>query len=126
MEKSPANKFNLQAAKKGADVRTRAGHSARIVCFDRKGHYPIIALVSLELGVQEEIIQCNKEGVADVCAHYDLVMCPVKKEAWVNVYQDTKAVTRRYPTKGTAMVAAEPGRVATVKIEWEDFDYETV
>ena len=39
-------KFNLEEAKAGKAVCTRAGDKARIICFDRKSeNYPIIALI---------------------------------------------------------------------------------
>ena len=38
--------FDLESAKNGAKVVTRDGRPARIVCWDAKGIYPIVALVS--------------------------------------------------------------------------------
>ena len=43
--------FNIDEAKAGAKVVTRDGRPARIVCWDAKGKYPIIAL-----------LDCGKEG----------------------------------------------------------------
>jgi hypothetical protein len=37
--------FNLEEAKEGKPVCTRDGRNARIVCFDLKGTYPIMALL---------------------------------------------------------------------------------
>ncbi len=38
--------FNLEEAKAGKPVCTRDGHEARILCFDFKGSYRIVAAVS--------------------------------------------------------------------------------
>lgn len=40
--------FDLQAAKNGAKLVTKFGDTARIICYDRIGDYPIVALVSDE------------------------------------------------------------------------------
>lgn len=41
--------FNLELAKQGHPVITRKGKKARIICFDRNGDAPIVALVETEL-----------------------------------------------------------------------------
>lgn len=35
--------FDLDAARAGASVCTRAGAGARIICFDRDAIYPVVA-----------------------------------------------------------------------------------
>lgn len=40
--------FDLEAAKRGAAVCTRSGRNVRILCCDRKGEAPVIALVDYE------------------------------------------------------------------------------
>lgn len=37
--------FDLEAAKAGKPVCTRDGRKARIICWDKKGNYPIVALI---------------------------------------------------------------------------------
>ena len=37
--------FDLEKAKAGHPVCTRDGHEARILCFDRIEHHPIVGLV---------------------------------------------------------------------------------
>lgn len=37
--------FNLEEAKAGKQVYTRDGHKARIICYDRRGSKPIVALI---------------------------------------------------------------------------------
>lgn len=45
MKKKIQKPFNVEAAKKGAVIETKGGKPVRIVCYDRKDSYPIIALV---------------------------------------------------------------------------------
>lgn len=52
--------FDLEKAKVGHPVCTRDGKEARILCFDRIGHHPIVALVK-EAG-DETIFSYNKKG----------------------------------------------------------------
>lgn len=81
--------FDLEKAKAGHPVCTRDGKEARILCFDRIGHYPIVALVK-EAG-DETIFSYNKKGRFSndgrkcMC---DLFMKAVKREAWINLYKD--------------------------------------
>lgn len=44
--------FDLDAARAGASVCTRAGAGARIICFDRAATYPVVALVLVN-GVED-------------------------------------------------------------------------
>lgn len=38
-------KFDLELAKQGHPVQTRNGRPVRIICWDRKSEYPIVALI---------------------------------------------------------------------------------
>lgn len=40
--------FDLRAAKAGAAVVTMHGHRAKILCFDKKGELPVVAIVDFE------------------------------------------------------------------------------
>ena len=40
--------FDLEAAKAGAAVVTMHGHRAKILCFDKKGELPVVAIVDFE------------------------------------------------------------------------------
>lgn len=73
--------FDLEAAKAGEKVVTRDGRAVRIICFDVKDMWPIVALITETDG--QEKIQGNLEngnifqrGDEDLC---DLFMAPVKK-----------------------------------------------
>lgn len=57
--------FDLQKAKEGANLYTRNGRSARIICYDRlTGKWPgkIIALVKGKTGVFENIVYYTEDG----------------------------------------------------------------
>ena len=53
-------KFDLQKAKSGAKVTTRAGYNVRFLTFDGKGPHPIVALVST--GSEEQVLTYDETG----------------------------------------------------------------
>ena len=117
MNKLKLKPFSLEAAKAGKPVCTRDGRKARIICFDAKGDYPIIALI--DNTTKETDIHYTLSGIAHVYTEsdYDLMMLPEKKEGWVNVYKE-----RCYETKEEALKNKYDGEtyVDTVKIVWEE------
>ena len=74
MKKKIQKPFNVEAAKNGATVETRSGRSARIICYNKKGSYPIVALVAY--GDDETYFNYNVEGkyIRDRCSDNDLVI----------------------------------------------------
>ena len=123
--------FDLEKAKAGHPVCTRDGHEARILCFDREGQHPIVALVK-EAG-DETIFSYNKKGrFSNDGRGYpcDLFMKVVKREAWINLYKDKDE--RLFPglnlfeSEKEAKDRMESGEKSnrlyykTVKIEWEE------
>lgn len=46
MKKKIQKPFDVEAAKRGAKVETKGGDPVRIICYDRKSGYPIVALVN--------------------------------------------------------------------------------
>jgi len=69
--------FNLEEAKSGNPVCTRLGRDARIIFFDKKGSYPIVALIDYEY--IEEVIVYDLNGKSDFndvasISAYDLFM----------------------------------------------------
>lgn len=78
--------FDLEAALNGAKIRTRCGYPARIICTDRKGPYPVVALLGGE--GEETVCSYTVEGRSNVGAvsNYDLVMAPEKR--YINIFQD--------------------------------------
>lgn len=119
--------FSLEAAKAGKPVCTRDGRKARIICFDKRGGCPIIALVEMSVVeydcIREEAYYYTIDGLRigkNAESKDDLMMLPEKKEGWVNVYKDGLLGTRVHNTKKEAFDNASPkDYVATVKINWE-------
>lgn len=115
--------FDLEAAKAGAKVCTRDGRPARIVCFDAKSKYPILALIMRGDGKESPYtytIDGHFRDVADFPS--DLFMSSTKHEGWVNIYREYGLyVLGIYETEAMAKQEIIPsGYVATAKIEWEE------
>ena len=132
MEEKNLKPFDLQKAKDGKPVCTRDEQKARIICFDKKEGFPIIALVETRVNdrISEKVALFNINGraVSDgIDSKLDLMMSPEKKEGWVNVYMEETNNNERlaeqiiYKTRKDAFDNACPrGYKATVKIEWEE------
>src|SRR5574337_94440 len=105
-------------------VQTRAGHPARIICTDRKGEYPIVALVD-----DDDKARCfTKDGMywaSSKPCNNDLVNVPQKREGWINIYQDSRRgryggqIFSNYKDAKDYCVR-DLGPLATVKVEWEE------
>ena len=117
--------FDIQKAKEGKPVCTRDGRKARIICFDRVGDFPIVALTD-DRDYKEEgvnLYDINGKG-SNEC--FDLMMLPEKKEGWVNVYHNkkgeywTEQVLFSTKKEATDFVYNHAQYVTTVKIEWEE------
>lgn len=83
-------KFDLEKAKAGDKVVTRDGREVRIVCFDRAGKHPMIALVKNDDGA-EGLVTFSLDG--NCCfdgeeTPLDLFMAPkvVKHQAHLVLY----------------------------------------
>ena len=110
--------FDLQKAREGKPVCTRDGRKARLICFDKKGAYPIVALVN-DYNEEEYIKNYDEFGKKFIGGETsdDLMMLPEKKEGWINVYKE-----RCYETKEEAIRHIAPGThyIDTIRVEWED------
>ena len=124
-------KFNLEEYLKNPSrkVVTRDGRKARILCTDRKGDYPIIALVENCDSIDESVCSYDKNGIfytSGISDNNDLFFAPETHEGWINVY--------RYSDGGHAYAGAvydskedaekrkviDENYVTTIKIEWEE------
>lgn len=121
--------FNLKEYRKDPTKKivARDGRDARIICTNKKGNYPIIALI--EKNVDNEIVNyyyedgrtshINKDNL-------DLFFAPEKKEGWVNIYRVPHAnitYTEDYifkTEKEAKENACYKNYIATAKIEWEE------
>ena len=116
--------FDIQKAREGKPVCTRDGRKARIICFDRVGDFPIVALTD-DRDYKEEgvnLYDINGKG-SNEC--FDLMMLPEKKEGWINVYKGGKLDTDYiYPTKADAVEnifqPMKDNYIDTIKVEWEE------
>ena len=102
-------------------VVTRNGRSARIICTDAKGNYPIVVLI--EEGGYDNALSYTKDGKLYVgeTNDYDLFFAPEKHEGWVNVYRDFDDMMcgSVFATEEDAKCKAKTA-IATVKIEWKE------
>ena len=102
-------------------VVTRNGRSARIICTDAKGNYPIVALI--EEGGYDNALSYTKDGKLYVgeTNDYDLFFATEKHEGWVNVYRDFDDMMcgSVFATEEDAKCNAKTA-IATVRIEWEE------
>lgn len=124
--------FNLAEFKRRKDkgeepkLITRDGRDARIICIDRKGIQPIIALI---YDNKEEIETTNTydEYGCAVRVGYesqnDLFFAPTKHKGWVNVYSKDfgKLCSKIYDTEAEAKEIGNTSHnyLATAPIEWE-------
>lgn len=122
--------FSLEEYLKNPDreVVTRDGRKVRIICTDRKGDTPIIALVYDANEGQENGYAFYPDGkyFIDKDDEFDLFFAPEKHEGWIiiNKWPDGERDTNGiiYQTKSDIPDMAPVGgkRVATIKIEWEE------
>ena len=102
-------------------VVTRNGRSARIICTDAKGNYPIVVLI--EEGGYDNALSYTKDGKLYVgeTNDYDLFFATEKHEGWVNVYRDFDDMMcgSVFATEEDAKCKAKTA-IATVRIEWEE------
>ena len=110
------------------EIVTRDGRKVRILCTDRKGDTPIIALVYDANDGQEYGYAFYSDGkiFSDEDNELDLFFAPTKHEGWIiiNKWADGERDTNGiiYNTKldipDIPLVGGK--RVATIKIEWEE------
>lgn len=112
--------FNLEAAKRGEPVITREGAQVRILCTDAMDEdYPIICLVrrrNQEITKIYTIDGFYTSNKVECCN--DLVMAPIIREYWANVYKSSRGElyvgANQYPSKEAAEEQAEDRYVNTV------------
>ena len=119
--------FNLEEYLKNPSrkVVTRDGSKVRILCTDKKGDCPIVALVTRCDGVDEETVTYTKNGkfFKDTSYNCDLFFAPEKHEGWVNVMGWKRGEMYCgfvHDSEEEARRNADKAAIATVKIEWEE------
>mgnify|MGYP004503873963 FL=1 len=121
--------FNLDEYLKNPDrkIVTRDGYAARILCTDKKGKWPIVALVYK--GDEEDVVTYTRDGQkyipkAEVSLN-DLFFAPKKKEYWINIYEDSygsPCTGTFYETEEEALVNKSTALtyLKTIKVEREE------
>lgn len=115
--------FDLEAAKVGKPVCTRGGKKARIICWDKKGSAPIVALIEHEDSEFDLSYHNNGSYMSEGESGNDLMMLTKKKEGWLNIFKDFEdTVCCVYPTEKEALEDGETEKdyITTIKIEWEE------
>ena len=108
-------------------VRTRDGRPARIICTDRRGPFPIVALLKSYGGEEVRSYDQNGQfadrgpGVAN-----DLLNIPEKIEGYVNVYRASTGglIGTLYSARAWADAATQPDRIACLKISGEEGQFD--
>ena len=118
--------FNLEEYLDNPSMKvvTREGRDVRIICTDRKGDCPIVALIKNSNGNSEFVASYSKDGVTNeyASALYDLFFAPEKKEGWINIYENNWLDSTIYPSKEDAlnMIGGDMKYITTIKIELEE------
>ena len=119
--------FNLEEYLKNPSrkVVTKDGRNVRIVCIDKKGFNPILALVTRHNGIAEDVYAYTKNGELSESnsTKSSLFFAPKKHEGWINVYKagnTPHSDTCIWSTEEEATKWENDAYVATVKIEWEE------
>lgn len=119
--------FNLDEylANPSKKVITKDGRPARIICTDKKGNYPIVALVERYDGAGEDDFSLTKDGRCynNGYSYKDLFFASVKHEGWATIYGNfltgeifsTKEEAEEYVKR-----CGTKGFVAIAKVEWEE------
>ena len=118
--------FDLELAKIGHPVCTRAGLPANIICFDRKAAaYQVVALVEKDNWETVEYYKKNGQyNKGNEQSPYDLMMAPIRHEGWVNIYEENgewKTSEYIFPTEQEARndwPRSPKDPIYTAKIEW--------
>ena len=122
--------FSLEEYLKNPSRRvvTRDGQEVRILCTDMKSDsclFPIVALNKDEEGI-EYLKYYTKEGkyYIDRNCSFDLFFAPKKKEGWINIWSCDDGIrfvgAEVFDSYKDAKNRDIIGRIATVKIEWEE------
>ena len=121
--------FNLQEYLKNPSrkIVTRDWRTVRIICTDFQSDKPIIWLVKDKEENKERAYNFSEDGkqylTEDVVeSNLDLFFVPIKKEGWINIYQDNELTWNSiFDTKEKAEKIGKSldNYITTIKIEWE-------
>ena len=117
--------FNLEEylANPSRKIVTREGRDVRIICTDKCGGHPIVALVRYD---DAESLVCYDMNGRMWGSTEDIFFAPEKHEGWVNIYLDADnssyVGTCIYKSKEEAEESGKKWScyITTLKIEWEE------
>ena len=121
--------FSLEEYLKNPErkVVTRDGRKVRILCTDRKGDTPIIALVYDANDGQEYGYAFYSDGkfFRDGNEESDLFFAPEKHEGWMNLYKRDFGLVqgdlvRDSEEAAKKIAAGDEDYITTIKVEWEE------
>lgn len=119
--------FDLNEAKKGAEIVTVSGQNVRLICFDRRNDngYNIVGLIEDVRTKDEFICYFNDKGEPYDCA-FECCELKIKTkivEKWCNVYRDSYDsfyTSKMFDNKQDAInFVSDDNYVDTVKISFE-------
>ena len=110
---------------------TRSGLSARIVCDDASGDFPIVAIIDKMSAVDNCVthIAYRKNGLVNpdgIHSPYDLFFATKKYEGWVNVFKNDDGENYvTYSVYKSKEEAEEDGKqysgyITSIEIKWEE------
>ena len=106
-------------------VITRSGRPVKIIYTDKKGMYPVVALIEYN-NTYENVFAFTTDGRYSFVEtdERDLFFAPEKHEGWINVYKwgdDHRYTGDVFSSKEKALKSIKGcDNVATIKIEWEE------
>lgn len=124
--------FSLEEFKKNPNRKVVAenGRSARIICTDAKGRFPVIALVFDVENDYEDIYFYTQDGeCSDISdGPMNLFFAPEKKEGYINLYRSKLGIVP-HQTSFCVLSNEDAEReaakypddfIATAKVTWEE------
>lgn len=110
---------------------TRSGLSARIVCDDAPGNFPIVAIIDKMSMVDNCVthVAYRKNGLVNsdgIHSPYDLFFATKKCEGWVNVFKNDDGENYvTYSVYKSKEEAEEDGKqysgyITSIEIKWEE------
>jgi len=124
--------FNLEKTLEGFSIQTIGGYNARIICHNRKMekngiNYPLVVFVQGKDNDNEQIISYTEDGEPmNGNLNYKLIMAPIKKEAWINLYKYHNGIMigcqQPFHSYEEAFNSHVPNDdyIDTIKIEWNE------
>ena len=109
------------------EVVTRDGRKVRIICTDRKGDTPIIALVHNAKEGREYGYAFYSDGkfFRDEDEELDLFFAPEKHEGWMNLHKKyfglvIGSLVYNSEEEAKKIAAGDEDYITTIKVEWEE------